>query len=209
MLASFVQATHTDGSPMTNAEIRDQLVTMLAAGHETTAHQLSWTVERLRRHPELLARLDRRSRRRRPRSARRHDPRVPAHAPGDLLRRPLHDPALRARRLPPPERRDDRPLCAPHALRPPPVRRPAAASTPTASSTSSRTPTPGSPSAAACAAASAPASPTWRWTSCSAPSWSASPSCQPQAPDEPWKFRGVAWAPGHGGLARIKHRAAA
>src|ERR1700712_4507209 len=57
VLASLVQATHTDGSPMTNAEIRDQLVTMLAAGHETTAHQLSWGVERLRRHPELLARL--------------------------------------------------------------------------------------------------------------------------------------------------------
>jgi len=57
VLASLVQATHTDGSPMTNEEIRDELVTMLAAGHETTAHQLSWGVERLRRNPEVLARL--------------------------------------------------------------------------------------------------------------------------------------------------------
>jgi cytochrome P450 len=57
VLASLVQAVHTDGSSMTNPEIRDQLVTMLAAGHETTAHQLSWGVERLRRHPEILARL--------------------------------------------------------------------------------------------------------------------------------------------------------
>lgn len=57
VLALLVQATHTDGSPMTNEEIRDQLVTMMAAGHETTAHQLSWAVERLRRHPEVLARL--------------------------------------------------------------------------------------------------------------------------------------------------------
>jgi cytochrome P450 len=32
-------------------------VTMLAAGHETTAHQLSWAVERLSRHPVALARL--------------------------------------------------------------------------------------------------------------------------------------------------------
>ena len=57
VLALLVQATHTDGAPMTNAEIRDQLVTMLAAGHETTAHQLSWAVERLRRHPVALAKL--------------------------------------------------------------------------------------------------------------------------------------------------------
>jgi cytochrome P450 len=57
VLALLVQATHTDGAPMTNAEIRDQLVTMLAAGHETTAHQLSWAVERLSRHPVALARL--------------------------------------------------------------------------------------------------------------------------------------------------------
>src|SRR5688572_1008245 len=57
VLALLVQATHTDGAPMTNEEIRDQLVTMLAAGHETTAHQLSWAVERLSRHPDALARL--------------------------------------------------------------------------------------------------------------------------------------------------------
>lgn len=57
VLASLVQATHTDGSLMTNEEIRDQLITMLAAGHETTAHQLSWAVERLSRNPEPLAKL--------------------------------------------------------------------------------------------------------------------------------------------------------
>jgi cytochrome P450 len=57
VLALLVQATHTDGAAMTNAEIRDQLITMLAAGHETTAHQLSWCVERLTRTPEALERL--------------------------------------------------------------------------------------------------------------------------------------------------------
>jgi cytochrome P450 family 138 len=57
VLALLVQATHTDGTPMGDEEIRDQLVTMLAAGHETTAHQLSWAVERLSRHPVALARL--------------------------------------------------------------------------------------------------------------------------------------------------------
>jgi cytochrome P450 len=57
VLALMVQGRHGDGSPMTNPELRDQLVTMLAAGHETTAHTLSWAVERLRRNPALLARL--------------------------------------------------------------------------------------------------------------------------------------------------------
>jgi cytochrome P450 family 138 len=57
VLALLVQARHVDGAPMRDAEIRDQLVTLLAAGHETTAHQLSWAVERLRRHPDVLGRL--------------------------------------------------------------------------------------------------------------------------------------------------------
>jgi cytochrome P450 family 138 len=57
VLALMVLARHEDGKPMTNAEIRDELVTMIAAGHETTAHTISWAIERLRRHPELLERL--------------------------------------------------------------------------------------------------------------------------------------------------------
>ena len=57
VLALMVQARHEDGSPMSDAEIRDELVTMLVAGHETTANTLSWAVERLRRHPWVLERL--------------------------------------------------------------------------------------------------------------------------------------------------------
>jgi cytochrome P450 len=57
VLALLVQARYDDGQPMTSAEIRDQLVTMLAAGHETTATTLAWAVERLRRHPRVLAKL--------------------------------------------------------------------------------------------------------------------------------------------------------
>ncbi len=40
---------------MTTDEIRDQLVTLLLAGHETTATGLAWTIERLTRHPAALA----------------------------------------------------------------------------------------------------------------------------------------------------------
>ncbi len=57
VLALLVQARHSDGTPMADAEIRDQLVTLLAAGHETTAGTLAWIVERLRRHPEITQRL--------------------------------------------------------------------------------------------------------------------------------------------------------
>jgi cytochrome P450 family 135 len=53
----LLQARHEDGSPMSDAELRDELMTLLAAGHETTATALAWAVERLVRHPDKLARL--------------------------------------------------------------------------------------------------------------------------------------------------------
>src|SRR6185369_3334216 len=43
--------------PMSQSDILDQLTTLLAAGHETTATTLAWAVERLRRHPAALARM--------------------------------------------------------------------------------------------------------------------------------------------------------
>src|SRR4051794_11266024 len=57
VLALLVQARHEDGTPMHRDEIADQLITILAAGHETTAATLAWAVERLRRHPAIVARL--------------------------------------------------------------------------------------------------------------------------------------------------------
>ena len=57
VLSMLVGARHEDGSPMSDAEIRDELLTLLVAGHETTATALSWAMERLSRHPEKLARL--------------------------------------------------------------------------------------------------------------------------------------------------------
>jgi hypothetical protein len=44
------------GGGMIDRELRDQLMTLLLAGHETTATGLSWALERLVRHPDLLAR---------------------------------------------------------------------------------------------------------------------------------------------------------
>ena len=50
-------ARHDDGTPPTRAELRDQVVTILAAGHETTAGSLAWALERLAHHPAVLDRL--------------------------------------------------------------------------------------------------------------------------------------------------------
>ena len=44
-------------SRMSDAELRDELMTLLVAGHETTATSLAWTMERLVRHPGALERL--------------------------------------------------------------------------------------------------------------------------------------------------------
>jgi cytochrome P450 family 135 len=57
VLSILLQARHEDGRPMSDVEIRDELVTLLVAGHETTATALSWVVERLVRHPAHQARL--------------------------------------------------------------------------------------------------------------------------------------------------------
>ncbi|HEX4863687.1 MAG TPA: cytochrome P450 [Acidimicrobiales bacterium] len=59
VLAMLVRATDEDGSSMSDAELRDQIMTLLLAGHETTATGLAWTFERLTRHPEVLDRAQR------------------------------------------------------------------------------------------------------------------------------------------------------
>jgi cytochrome P450 len=55
VLAMLVRATDEDGRSLTDRELRDQLMTLLVAGHDTTATGLSWALERLTRHPAALA----------------------------------------------------------------------------------------------------------------------------------------------------------
>jgi cytochrome P450 len=57
VLDLLLAARHEDGSPLSDGELRDQLVTLLAAGHETTASGLAWAFERLSRHPHALRRI--------------------------------------------------------------------------------------------------------------------------------------------------------
>jgi len=57
VLSLLLQARHDDGSPMTDRELRDELMTLLVAGHETSATALAWALEALTHHPAALERL--------------------------------------------------------------------------------------------------------------------------------------------------------
>jgi cytochrome P450 len=58
VLTMLLEARHSDdGSPMSDEELRDELMTLLVAGHETTASELAWGFERLARSPRVLRAL--------------------------------------------------------------------------------------------------------------------------------------------------------
>jgi cytochrome P450 len=58
VLALLLRSTYEDGSAMSRRDIADELLTLLAAGHETTGSTLAWAFERITRHPEVLAKLE-------------------------------------------------------------------------------------------------------------------------------------------------------
>jgi cytochrome P450 len=57
VLSMLLRANYDDGASMSRSAIADELLTLLAAGHETTATSLAWMIERLRRHPLVVQRL--------------------------------------------------------------------------------------------------------------------------------------------------------
>jgi cytochrome P450 len=57
VLSLLLQARGEDGEPMSEPELRDELATLLLAGHETTTTGLAWAFERLARNPGVMARL--------------------------------------------------------------------------------------------------------------------------------------------------------
>lgn len=57
ILSLLLQARTEEGEALTDRELRDELLTLVLAGHETTANSLAWTWERLVRHPEAYERL--------------------------------------------------------------------------------------------------------------------------------------------------------
>ncbi|VBA60737.1 Putative cytochrome P450 138 [Mycobacterium attenuatum] len=57
ILSLLLRSAYDDGSAMSRKDVRDDLLTLLVAGHETTATTLAWVFERLTRQPELLSAL--------------------------------------------------------------------------------------------------------------------------------------------------------
>ena len=57
MLALLLEQRDEDGNPPTDRHLRDQLVALLAAGHDTSSASLAWAFERLARHPSVQVRL--------------------------------------------------------------------------------------------------------------------------------------------------------
>jgi cytochrome P450 len=57
VLSLLLDAEDAGGERMSDQELRDQLLTMLVAGHETTATALCWAFERIVRHPRVLERI--------------------------------------------------------------------------------------------------------------------------------------------------------
>src|SRR5207253_8157519 len=167
ILAQLMAATFEDGGRMEDQELRDQLMTLLLAGHETTATALAWTFDLLLRHPAELGRL-------RDSLAAGDEDYLRATITESLRLRPViplagrrlsKDLVADGMTLPP------APTSPPRSGSPTPARTSIpnpSPSGPSASSRRARTPTPGSPSAAASAAASAPLSPSSRCGSSSA-----------------------------------------
>lgn len=59
LLSMLCRAEQADGTPMTETELRDEMLTLLMAGQETTSAAMAWTFERLTQTPRVLARLER------------------------------------------------------------------------------------------------------------------------------------------------------
>ncbi|MDG4858129.1 cytochrome P450 [Streptomyces sp. T-3] len=57
VLSRLLEARDEEGEPLSDQELRDELITLLEAGHETTATGLAWAFERLLRTPDVLTKL--------------------------------------------------------------------------------------------------------------------------------------------------------
>ena len=144
---------------MTDEELRDELMTLLVAGHETTATSIAWAFDLLLHHPDKLAPLLKDDR------AAGGDEYLDAVIKETLRIRPVVPgvvrkltAAVRAARIRASGRHARRAEHLPHAHEPGGVSRSRSGSCPSGSSTTAPTPTRGSRSAAASAAASARAS---------------------------------------------------
>ena len=183
ILSLLLQARTEEGEELSDKELRDELLVLVLAGHETTANSLAWAWERLVRtpaaHEALLGAV---------RSGDGAEEQVEATIVEAMRSRPVIP--LIGRRVTVPWQLGEYGVPAGTAvtmsiLLDPPPRGPLPAtrstSCPSAGSAASPAPTSGSPSAAASAAASAPP---WRWPSSASSSrrWPAASTSRPTTP---------------------------
>lgn len=57
VLSMLIESRDEDGNPLPDRQIRDELLTLLGAGHETTANGLAWTIMYLSKHPDVMRTL--------------------------------------------------------------------------------------------------------------------------------------------------------
>ena len=57
VLSMLLEARWDDGTPLTDRQLRDQLVTLMMQGHSSTATALAWAIERITRHPQVVERM--------------------------------------------------------------------------------------------------------------------------------------------------------
>jgi unspecific monooxygenase len=57
VVADLLAASHENGAPLSNQEIRDAVLTILLAGHETTSLALAWALEQITGRPDVMARI--------------------------------------------------------------------------------------------------------------------------------------------------------
>ena len=202
VLSLLLEARYDDGTPMSDEELRDELVTVLGAGHETTATGLAWAMERLLRTPRALEKL-------RESLAAGDDDYLGATVKETLRTRPVIIDVARRLTAPAEIGGYDWSRAALRWPRSPPcttarISFPSPTSSgPSASSTKGPTITPGSPSAAAYGAASALPSPNTR---CGSSSGRSSTRAELSAPDpkpERVKVRNITLAPGSGTRVRL------
>ena len=84
----LIAARDEDGEQMDDRELRDQLMTLLVAGHETTATALAWAFDQLFRNPDAYQRLREEVDEGEHRVPRRGDRGEPADPPGGAVHRP-------------------------------------------------------------------------------------------------------------------------